>query len=347
MSRRRAAWVAALLAALLAGAQTAYWFWATGLVETGLHNWAAQQRALGWTVRAGERAWSGWPFRAAVRVGDVRLAGRLPGEAEEVAWQAEGVALRVDLWRPGVLHVLAEGAQRVRFGAGPEIPFGAGQLRVGFPLQAGPAPWVDVDIAALRADVSLADRNGTVRTESLSLANLSARGEMTASGLVMSARVATIGVPDWVAPGLGPRIDTARFQATMSGPLPLPSALRQAAAAWRDGGGKLEVRESQLRWGKLNVSGSFSLVLDAQLQPAGAGRLRISGHAEALDAMAAAGAMPARNAATAKGMLGLVARPTGPDGAPEIELPLTLQRRTLSIRQFQLVQFPALAWPGN
>lgn len=347
MNRRRAAWAAVLLVALLAGAQTAYWYWATGLVETGLHNWSVQQRALGWTVRAGPPAWSGWPFRAGVRVGDVRLAGRLAGEADEVAWQAEAVVLRVDLWRPGVLHVLAEGAQRLRLGAGPEIPFAAAQLRVGFPLQAGPAPWADVDVAALRADVPLVDRSGVVRTEPLSLANLSARGEVTASGVVMTARAATIGVPDWVAPGLGPRVDSAALRITLGGPLALPAALRRAAAAWRDAGGKLDVQESQLRWGKLNVSGTFNLGLDAQLQPAGTGRLRISGHAEALDAMAAAGALPARNVATAKGMLALVARPTGPDGVPEIEVPLTLQRRTLSVRQFQLVQFPPLAWPAN
>jgi hypothetical protein len=220
------------------------------------------------------------------------------------------------------------------------------RLRLGFPLRAGVAGWMELDISGLQAMLPQLgpDRPaGEVRVQSLV-----ARADVAPSasiGAALVARAEAIVVPEWMAPRLGGRIETARLNAALTGRLPQQTSPRGAATAWRDSNGRLDVSQLQLRWGTLALNATASLGLDAQLQPTGSGKLRISGHAAALDTLAGAGVVPENTANAAKGILALAARPTGPDGAPEVELPLSLQRRTLAVRQFPLVQLPAVTWP--
>ncbi len=121
--------------------------------------------------------------------------------------------------------------------------------------------------------------------------------------------------------------------------------LAEQAAAWRDGGGSLEVRHLALVWGPLDLTASATLALDDQLQPMGAGSARLVGYAETLDALAAHGAI-SRSAATAtKAVLSLMAHNPEDGSPPDVEVPLTLQYRTLSMRQVPLVRLPEVDWP--
>jgi hypothetical protein len=103
-----------------------------------------------------------------------------------------------------------------------------------------------------------------------------------------------------------------------------------------------------LRWGPLSASLEARLGLDASLQPTGTGQAVVSGYAQALDTLAANGALPNDAALAGKAMLSVMATPPGADGAPaEIKLPLTLEGGVLSLRGVPLLRLPPLAWPGS
>jgi hypothetical protein len=71
----------------------------------------------------------------------------------------------------------------------------------------------------------------------------------------------------------------------------------------------------------------------------------VTGYAETLDALARNGLMSRSAATTAKAVLSLLANAPD-DGSPsEVEVPLSLQYRTLSMRQVPLVRLPELDWP--
>ncbi|WP_270936533.1 DUF2125 domain-containing protein, partial [Falsiroseomonas oryzae] len=79
--------------------------------------------------------------------------------------------------------------------------------------------------------------------------------------------------------------------------------------------------------------------------PMGAGTLRLTGAAEALDALAEAGLVGRRAAVTARAVLPMLSRPSAENGMPEIEVPLTLEDRILALARIPVVRFEPLAWP--
>ena len=133
----------------------------------------------------------------------------------------------------------------------------------------------------------------------------------------------------------------------LSGPLPGGRAPTPRAEAWRDGGGTLELRSLAMRWGSLGGTARATLALDETLQPMGAGMLRLTGAADVLDALAEAGLVGRRAALTARGLLPLISRPSAGNGAPEIEVPVTLEDRTLTLARIPVLRFPPLGWPAH
>jgi hypothetical protein len=163
--------------------------------------------------------------------------------------------------------------------------------------------------------------------------------------VAFSLKAEAISPPPGIARLLGPRIANLEADGALDGPLSLGRTLKEQAAAWRDGGGSLEIRHLALVWGPLDLSASATLALDDQLQPMGAGSTRLVGFAETLDALAAHAAI-SRSAATAtKAVLSLLAHTPEDGGPPDVEVPLTLQYRTLSMRQVPLVRLPEVDWP--
>ncbi|GAV35635.1 hypothetical protein ROTAS13_03312 [Roseomonas sp. TAS13] len=107
----------------------------------------------------------------------------------------------------------------------------------------------------------------------------------------------------------------------------------------------LELRDVTLRWGPAAASAAATLALDEALQPMGAGTVRLVGAQEALSMLGAGGVIDARTAETASRMAALLARPGGEGEPPQIELPLTLQDRRLSLARLPVLRLPELVWP--
>ena len=71
----------------------------------------------------------------------------------------------------------------------------------------------------------------------------------------------------------------------------------------------------------------------------------IVGYAETLDTLAAHSLISRSAATAAKAVLSLLANAPDDGLRPDVEVPLTLQYRTLSMRQVPLLRLPELDWP--
>jgi hypothetical protein len=349
MWRKRKLWVTLLAAPLLlVGVDTIYWQIAESSLQSNFALWLASQRVAGWTASTGDLTRGGWPFAATLTVPTVRLKVGASNRQNAVSWSADRLILRVGLFRPMVLGITPEGEQHLSLAGGPDLAFTAGRARVTMPVQAAGAlpSWLQLTASNLR----VTSANATDPATAWSVERLDAHFDLapaaqaSAPAIAVSLSADEIDPPGAIAHLLGPRIASFALEGALDGPLPDSGPLGDRAAAWRDGGGSLEVRRLALTWGPLALTGSVTLALDDELQPMGAGTAHIIGYAETLDALAAHGMLSRSASTAAKAVLSLLAHAPDDGSPPDVDVPLTLQYRTLAMRQVPLFRLPELTW---
>ena len=338
--------IAALPVLLLVG-DVAFWRFAEARLQTGFQTWLAQRRGAGWKTGFAPVASGGWPLAATLTVPKLSLQGGDPDIPGGVGWSADRLVLRLVLWHPTELDIVVEGEQRLRFGALPDIPCSADRLEATMPLPAGDVPHeINLQVRNLRAILPDDTGAGTTLTIGLLQAHV---GLATSTGpaLAFTISAEAIGLPQAIHWALGPILSSFTLDGTLNGKPPLGHGLTEAATAWRDGGGSLEIRHLTLGWGPLGLTASATMALDDQLQPMGAGTGHIVGYAATLDSLAHDGVLSRSAVTAAKAVLSLLAGTPDDSGTSEVEVPLTLQYRTLSMRQVPLVRLPELDWPAQ
>jgi hypothetical protein len=108
----------------------------------------------------------------------------------------------------------------------------------------------------------------------------------------------------------GPTIGRIEVEAQLKGVLDGPSPV-EAAAAWRDAGGTLEIRRFVLVWGDLEVETAGTLALDQEMRPIGALTARIRGQEAVIDLAVDEGQMAPGAGTMAKAALGALAASSG------------------------------------
>jgi hypothetical protein len=151
---------------------------------------------------------------------------------------------------------------------------------------------------------------------------------------------------DLVLPAAPPEfsktVDELGFGVTMMGALPSGS-LHEAATAWRDAGGTLELDHLDLRWGAIGATASGTLALDADLQPVASFSGAISGYDQLLNALVAAGRVKASDARVARLALSMLGKP-GPDGRPQISTSFAIQNGEMQLGPAKLGKAPHIDW---
>jgi Uncharacterized protein conserved in bacteria (DUF2125) len=344
MRRRRWLWISLLAAPLLLlAADTLYWWIAVRQLEQGFAVWEARLRGAGWSQQHASPTRGGWPLAATLTIRAVSLAGPSPDIRGRLAWSAERLVLRVELAHPAVLEVIPGGLQHLRADDYPEVPFTAERLRLRLPVRAAPWPsFADIVARNLHADTPLGEASLQDFLLHLDFTPEAKSGE---PALAFALNAEGVSPPSGIVRPLGPRITSLGLEGVLSGPMPVGRTMADQVAAWRDAGGSIEIRHLSMVWGPLDLSGSATLALDDQLQPMGAGSARLVGYAETLDALAAHVAISRSAAIASKAVLSLLAHNPDDGGPPDVEVPLTLQYRTLSMRQVPLVRLPEVDWP--
>jgi len=158
----------------------------------------------------------------------------------------------------------------------------------------------------------------------------------------MSLDAKTVTLPPDLTTALGDTIDRLTLDLSLNGPVP-PGPWPDPALQWRDAGGVVEVRHLGLAQGELSLSGEGTLAIDPEGQPEGAFAARITGFNAAIEALRKQGLMDDGTAGTVQVVLGLLAN--GPPGGPKtLDVPLTVQDRTLSLGPVKLFRLKAVDW---
>jgi len=128
----------------------------------------------------------------------------------------------------------------------------------------------------------------------------------------------------------------------VKGPIPA-AAPRQAAAAWRDSGGTVELDRLLLRWGRIAITGSGTVALDRDLQPIGGFSGAVEGYEDLMAALVTAGRMRPGDARLARVALAMLAK-AGPEGRPQIATSFTIQNGEMFLGPAKLGPAPKINW---
>lgn len=324
MPLRRVIRATLALAALAGGALALYWLWAAAALEDGIAAWTAEQRARGYELSYVGPEIGGFPARL-----DVRF--QAPRVTAPQGWRWSGGAIRGEaaFWQPLTLNLQLPRHQEL------EIEIETGWRRLTLDAAAGrgrihlgrggraEAATVEFDQAVLR------DATGPELSADYLRYGM-VRRPPTAEGLrdwtlFLNGEIAALALPAPAAAGpLGPEIQRLEFEATLIGRIETGPPKR-ALAAWRDGGGLLEVTRVDAVWGPLALSADGTATLDAAFRPEGAFTARIRGLPETLDRMTAQRLIePGAALALRLGALALSNDEDG-SGRPVVQLPITLQ----------------------
>jgi hypothetical protein len=343
--RRRLALGLLLLLAAIGAGHALLWRAMASELETGLRSWVQLRRLQGWRIEHAPPVRGGWPLAATLTVDQVRLDGMAATLPGGMTLTSERVVLRVVLPRLDRLLVELPRQQRLRV-AGAEYPFTADTLVAVLPLEPGTPP-SSAEVSADRLRIGTPAGGLELRRAKFGVqGSSSATEEEEALTLVLSAEGVMLPTAPagGAAAAFGRRIDAVGAELSLSGPIPPGREPVRRAEAWRDGGGTAEVRSVSLRWGPVGAKASATIALDETLQPMGAGTLRLTGAMAALDALAEAGVVASHQATLARTVVPLLSRPS-PEGPPEIEVPLTLEGRTLALARIPVLRLVPLDWP--
>ncbi len=343
LAMRRLLILVCLGLAVLTGADFVWWRSAERQLEKGLAAQVQSVRNAGGAVSASVAVRGGWPVAASLTVGDLFVT------SGQIAWSTDRLVLEQSVFHPFLLVIESMGMQRLRVGASPDTPYTADTLRATVPLQAGVPPrGFRLQVINFRAGL------GEMAAEGLTVGTLNLQTHWTPAAqqneAAVSASISLSGIrlptgPSWP---FGSAIETVSADLALNGPLPrakefglkdLPEGVASRATSWRDAGGTLEVQHLSIDWGALDLIGSATLALDDLAQPMGAGSVRIR------NSLREYGLLGERAEFAAKALLALLQKPGGEDEKPEVELPVTLQDRRLSISRYGVMRFPKLSLP--
>jgi hypothetical protein len=330
--------VIAVLLVLLGG-YTAFWFFVAARIENGFGEWAESLRPhnvdLSWrTIEVG-----GFPLAFRVEAQEVLL--RDPALAERAEVRVSRLSATAHPWNFRAWRLAAPDGLTATVGpperAGAKLAARQATGMVSPGADGGATVQIALDEAALDAGVRV-----TARQLELSL-SLPERPPQSADQRTLATvlTVRDVSVPGVPSP-LRNRLDEMTIAAALMGPVPTAPP-REAATAWRDAGGTVELDRAVLRWGTLAITGSGTAALDAELQPIGAFSAAIEGYDELMAALVAAGRLRQSDAGLARMALGFLARP-GSGGRPQITAPFTIQDGQMLLGPVKLGPAPRIPW---
>lgn len=329
-----------LISAVLGALAGYYALWShlQGQIEQGVQLFLNGQRALGRIAEIGVMRRGGFPYRLSLRLERLNLAD----PSGPTRWQlgAEDIVLHFQLW--SFRHGIAEIPGRVTLG----WRDGDGRQRV-FSLRAGESGRASLVIDSTdrwdRLAVDLRQVTFDQDLEGYSAGQVlfhARRGESLPATHDVALQVERLKLPPRLDGPLGREVAELRLIGRQSGPW-LGDAPETLLRNWRDAGGIVEFETVRLKWGDLAISGDGTLALDRQFRLLGAMGSRITGAATALDALAAAGKVPAKDAALAKSALQALEKRDAA-GPPYLPLPITAQDGRLMIASIPLLDLPSL-----
>jgi len=109
-------------------------------------------------------------------------------------------------------------------------------------------------------------------------------------------------------------------------------------------GGVIGVKELIIWYGPMEPETVGTMALDRELQPIGSLTAQVQGYAEAIDAMRISGMISGGDAFGAKLLLGGLSKADPSTGKSVLNIPLSLQQKTLHAGPIALAKIPPVIW---
>jgi hypothetical protein len=341
--RRRTAVIGIAGLAAVAALYSAFWWFAAGRFAMVVDDWAAERRRAGWQVDYRLGSVRGFPLALEGRIDTPRLAG--PGSPPAWTWQPPPIEAATRPWRVREIAFASPGRHRIVVasgGAQHHIDLAAATARGRMRSSGGAWPEVSLDLAEVTATTPLLPEPIAVKSIAAQLAPrpVANRPETSGEAPRLTFAAAHIMLPEGPRPVLGHLVERLEVDAVFIGRL-RGAPLGEALAAWRDGGGTVELERLRLQWGPLDLEGSGTFTLDGEMRPLASGNIRIQGYGETIQELAKAGIIRSREAIAAQLTMGLLSRP-GRAGRGEFLAPITIQYGWLSVGPARLLPVPPL-----
>lgn len=337
---------AALLALLLLG-YIGLWGATALQLRGGVLDWISAREADGYRIAHSTLAIGGFPRVARVAVSAPVIAAP-DGRALGWSWAGDHAAIEASPLRRGAVTLRLAGDEAVSINVD-------GTLRT----YRG-----DADELTLRAAGGLSPPSTALIVSNLMLAaeepgdvveveRLSASGKVLdrppaaspASAYAIKIDATGIRLPRQLNLPFGEALAHLTADGVVEGAFVVKSALPDALADWRDGGGAVKLSHLSLRYGPLLLEGSGTAALDADMQPVGTFAARIQGFQQTISELAGRGLIDEPTAAKAKIALAILSRPGADGRPPTVSVPLSLHDRTLSVGPLPLLVVPMIEWP--
>jgi len=339
----------ALILAALFGIYGAWWSIAATQVKLGLDLVLSQLAAQGgeYGYRAVRK--SGFPFSVRVEVAAPFIkSGRW-------VWRVDKLIVSAQPWSIGQINLDLSGNHEgvaVLGGQVEAYTFAADRLKWKFTLDDEISiPGYNMISGHNRIRVRALESQGAGlslrlqgKKQTFSLGDFNLEMDQGSRALMdWGVRLRDLRIPQEMRAPLGPRLHHLDIKGQLAGVLSGESLIA-ALSSWRDGGGKLNVKMLDASYPPLRITGAGSLTLDSGLQPVGAIETRSRGVMETVDALVHAGLIKGLDSVAAK--LALMAFSKTPDGGGEryLDLPLTLENRTLFAGSFKILRLRPIQW---
>jgi hypothetical protein len=335
-SSRAVAIVLAVLAVIIVGGYSYYWFTTATKLRDGLGPWAEAQRARGYVIRWDLVKLGGFPtsFRFRFTKPNVAVERPLPVTVDAPTLDVGAEPWNLHHWR----LTAPEGAR---------ISDAQGAFGVDIAQFVASSGEISGNNIVLEIVASALDGSGLAGGTHISSATahlaLPAQppASHTASALEAAFQLNDVKLPTGV-PGFGDTLAEIAASVELRGAIPA-GPLAEALAHWRDDGGTVELKEFRLHWGGLLIDAGGTLALDGDLQPEGALSAIVTGQDAAVDLAVTAGTLQPQDAGIVKAVLGVLAKP-GPNGEKAITVPLTVQQNQIYLGPAALGRVPRITW---
>ena len=307
--------------------------------------WIKEQSNHGLNLRYEKLVASGYPFAIHLEVTSPALS--VSKNAFSLDWQGESLKVTTRLWDKNRYRIEVSGEQILVFGKAKEGQKFTGdveQALAEFVLFKGELTIVNIGLT----EVQLINYNAASEVIGIPRAELLVKKlekpdvDVHAASWSLSASTENLILPWFRFSPLGTKLSLIT-----ENPLNWENEgdnLVRSLENWRDNGGTAELKTLKIGHGPLKVHTEGTLALDNKLQPIGALTAKLEGFYQTIDALKALGVVTARNAITAKVLIGVLSRAPVDGGPPVLNLSITAQNQNLYIGPIRLLKLPKVNW---
>ena len=279
----------AAIAVLGGGGYAGFWYLAAGAAESAIEDWVAARQADGFEASIDHIAVSGFPGNILIKIDGLLLA---PNNLSSWRWTTETIEASIDPKNLRRIVMRFPGAQTLGYPYYDEYnltEIRAQRLTVQLDLNNDQAmESLSIDAAGLSLDASVSPDDPVTAGRFQFRASFGPGPGVAPDGTQISVRFDKLVMPAHTRGPLGNTVDLLQANLELRGAIEsvdLVGALPQ----WRDARGAVLIREAQVRWGTLDLSGRGGFNLDDQLRPQGSIDAQIRGYVTTIEAFHAAG----------------------------------------------------------